>query len=354
MKSLFEKEERYWSGKFDADDSLSFLPYSQSSKLSADGEAAAEPGLLHRTLPSELSERIICLANGSDLALYMIVLAGVKSLLFKYTGRDQVLIGMPSYSADPDGTPPPHDILVIKTSVSRQTTLKTLLGGIKASIGEALEHQHLPFRKMVEPLHLDYTGDGLPVVNTVASFAPIHPEPLVNRVAADTVFRFDRQNHSIELEISFDGQRYERAFVEQAADHLVRLLSVLLFQPDLELGQADVLSPDERETLLKRFNDTETEFERGKTIYGLFEEQAELYPDNVAAVMNERQLTYRELNERSNRLARKLREAGVEADQLVAILAERSLDMIVGILAILKAGGAYVPVDPDYPEERIR
>lgn len=188
MKSLFEKEERYWSGKFDADDSLSFLPYSQSSKLSADGEAAAEPGLLHRTLPSELSERIICLANGSNLALYMIVLAGVKSLLFKYTGRDQVLVGMPSYSADPDGTPPPHDILVIKTSVSRQTTLRTLLGGIKASIGEALEHQHLPFRKMVEPLHLDYTGDGLPVVNTVASFAPIHPEPLVNRVAADTVF----------------------------------------------------------------------------------------------------------------------------------------------------------------------
>ncbi|WP_088549649.1 non-ribosomal peptide synthetase [Paenibacillus aquistagni] len=354
MKSLFEKEERYWSGKYDADDSLSFLPYSQSSKLSAHGEAAAEPGLLHRTLPSELSERIIRLANGSDLALYMIVLAGVKSLLFKYTGQDQVLVGMPSYSADPNGTPPPHDILVIKTSVSRETTLKTLLGGIKASIGEALEHQHLPFRKMVGPLHLDYTGDGLPIVNTVASFAPIHPGSLEKRVEADTVFRFDRQVHSIELEISFDGQRYERVFMEQAADHLVRLLSVLIFQPDLELGQVDVLSPDERETLLKRFNDTETGFERGKTIHGLFEEQAALYPDSVAAVMNERQLTYRELNERSNRLARKLRETGVEADQLVAILAERSLDMVVGILAILKAGGAYVPVDPDYPEERIR
>ncbi|MBD8499273.1 non-ribosomal peptide synthetase [Paenibacillus arenosi] len=354
MKSLFEKEERYWSGKFDDDDSLSFLPYSQTSKLSTDEEAAAEPGLLHRTLPSELSERIIGLANGSDLALYMIVLAGVKGLLFKYTGRGQVMVGMPSYSTDPDGTPPPHDILVIKTSVSRETTLKTLLGGIKASIGEALEHQHLPFRKMVEPLHLDYTGDGLPVVNTVVSFAPIHLGPLGTRIAADTVFRFDRQNNSIELEISFDGQRYERAFVEQAADHLVRLLSVLLFQSDLGLGQVDMLSPDERETLLKRFNDTETEFERGKTIYGLFEEQAELYPDNVAVVMNEQQLTYRELNERSNRLARTLRERGVEADQLVAILAERSLDMVVGILAILKAGGAFVPVDPDYPEERIR
>ncbi|PZD96853.1 non-ribosomal peptide synthetase [Paenibacillus sambharensis] len=355
MKSLFDKEERYWSGKFDADDSLSFLPYSQSSKLSAGREAAAEPGLVHRSLPGELSERIIRLAGGSDLALYMIVLAGVKSLLFKYTGQDHVLVGMPSYSADPDGTPPPHDILVIKTSVNRQTTLKTLLGGIKASIGEALEHQHLPFRKMVGPLHLDYTGDGLPVINTVASFAPIHPGPPGHRVAADTVFHFDRlHDDSIELEISFDGLRYERAFVEQAADHLVRLLSELLVQPDLELGQADMLSLDERETLLKRFNDTEAGYDREQTIHGLFEEQAELYPDNVAAVMNERQLTYRELNERANRLARKLRENGATADQLVAILAERSLDMVIGILAILKAGGAYVPVDPEYPEERIR
>lgn len=82
--------------------------------------------------------------------------------------------------------------------------------------------------------------------------------------------------------------------MEQVADHLVRLLSMLLFQPDLELGQVDMLFPVEREMLLKGFNDTETEFERGKTIHGLFEEQAEHRPDNVAIVMNERQLTYRE------------------------------------------------------------
>ncbi|MEI2283388.1 amino acid adenylation domain-containing protein [Paenibacillus polysaccharolyticus] len=354
MKSLFEKEERYWSGKFDAGDSLSFLPYSQSSKLSASGEVQAKPGLIHRTLPSELSERIIGLANGSDLAIYMVALAGVKGLLFKYTGQGQVLVGMPFYHAEAHEMPTSHEILVIKTAVSHQTTLKTLLGGIKTSIGEALEHQHLPFRKMVEPLHLGYTKDGFPVINTVVSFAPIHPEPLGNRMVKDMIFRFDREDSSIKLEISYDGQRYEHAFVEQAADHLVRLLSLLLFQPDLEIGQADVLSPDERETLLNQFNDTETGFERGQTIHGLFEERAVLYPNNVAVIMNEAQLTYRELNERSNRLARKLRETGVKADQLVAILAERSIDMVVGILAILKAGGAYVPVDPDYPEERIR
>nr|WP_145406705.1 amino acid adenylation domain-containing protein [Paenibacillus xylanexedens] len=354
MKSLFEKEEQYWSRKFDTEDSLSFLPFSPASNISAGAEAATEPALLHLTLPGELSERIIRLGNGSDMAMYMIVLAGVKGLLFKYTGQKQLLVGMPSYSPDSDGTAPPHDILIIKTSVNNQTTLKMLLGDIKASIGEALEHQHLPFRKMVEPLHLDYTEAGLPMINTLVSFAPIHSESFHQWVSADTVFRFNRQNDSIELEISFNEQRYERAFVEQVAVHFVQLLSMLLSQPDLELGQVDVLSPEEMQTLLNIFNDTETGFDRGQTIHGLFEEQAELYPNSVAVVMNERQLTYRELNERSNRLARKLRETGVQADQLVAILAERSLDMIVGILAILKAGGAYVPVDPDYPQERIR
>ncbi|MBR2679847.1 MAG: AMP-binding protein, partial [Exiguobacterium sp.] len=356
MKSLFEKEERYWNGKFDADDSLSFFPYSQSSKLSVGKGAATELDLIliHRILPSELSERIIRLANGSDLAMYTIVLAGIKGLLFKYTAQNKVLVGMPSYNVNPDETPPPHDILVIKTAVSHQTTLKTLLGDIKASIGEALEHQHLPFRKMVEPLHLNYTEDIIPVINTVVSFGSIHPEPLGNRVAADTMFHFDRENDSIKLAIRFDGQRYEHALVEQVSDHLVRLLSLLVFQPDLELGQADVLFPDERETLLNQCNEMRAEFDRSKTIHGLFEEQAELYPNNVAAVMNEHQMSYRELNGRANRLAWKLRKVGVEADQLVAILAERSLDMVIGILAILKAGGAYVPVDPDYPEERIR
>ncbi|WP_181217657.1 AMP-binding protein, partial [Bacillus subtilis] len=101
------------------------------------------------------------------------------------------------------------------------------------------------------------------------------------------------------------------------------------------------------------FNDTKAEYPRNKTIHQLFEEQAERVPDKVAVVFEDKQLTYRGLNEHANRLARTLRNEGVEADQLVGIMAERSLDMIVGILGILKAGGAYVPIDPEYPEERI-
>ena len=110
----------------------------------------------------------------------------------------------------------------------------------------------------------------------------------------------------------------------------------------------------EKQQILSDFNATEAEYPRDKTIHELFEAQVEQTPDNVAVVFEEEQLTYRELNARANQLARVLREKGVQPDTLVGIMAERSLEMIVGILAILKAGGAYVPIDPEYPEERIR
>ncbi|MDG0873756.1 amino acid adenylation domain-containing protein [Paenibacillus thiaminolyticus] len=158
----------------------------------------------------------------------------------------------------------------------------------------------------------------------------------------------------IEIRFDFNAEVFDKDSIERLKGHLVHLLEQVTDNPEITVGELELVTEAEKADLLGRFNDTTTEFPRRKTLIQLFEEQAELYPDNVAAVMNERQLTYRELNERSNRLARKLRETGVEADQLVAILAERSLDMVVGILAILKAGGAYVPVDPDYPEERIR
>lgn len=104
----------------------------------------------------------------------------------------------------------------------------------------------------------------------------------------------------------------------------------------------------------KDYNQTAAEYPREKTIHQLFEEQANRTPDQVAVVYEENQLTYRELNEKANQIARTLQSEGVHPDQPVGIMAERSLEMIVGLFGILKAGGAYVPIDPTYPEERIR
>ena len=132
------------------------------------------------------------------------------------------------------------------------------------------------------------------------------------------------------------------------------MLGSLSDQADLPISEAAFLTEEERELVLHRFNDTAADYPRDKTVIDLFEEQVQRTPDNVAVVFEDTQLTYAELNAKANQLARKLRDLGVKPDDFVAMLTERSLEMIIGIYGILKAGGAYVPMDPTYPEERIR
>ncbi|MGX4586050.1 non-ribosomal peptide synthetase [Paenibacillus chitinolyticus] len=353
MKSLFEKEEMYWKEKFNADDSLTFLPYNPPSKAMGRPNFEKKPDVVSLTLPPMLSERILRLANGSDLAFFMIVLAGVNCLLHTYARRDNVLVGIPAETG-PGDEPAIHDFLLIKTYINRQSTFKSLLGQVKLAIGEALENQHLPFRKMTGSLNIETTPEGTPVLNTIVTYKKIHKADIQGKAAADTVFQFESNENSIGMNVCFNSGRYNRDFIEKAAGHLVQLMSVLLVQPDLEFGDADMLLPDEKQQLLVDFNHTETHYEREQTIHGLIEEQAARVPDATAVVFEQERLTYRELNERANRLARTLRAAGVQPDQLVGLMAGRSLEIAVGILAVLKAGGAYVPIDPEYPEERIR
>ncbi|WP_010498117.1 non-ribosomal peptide synthetase [Paenibacillus elgii] len=354
MKSVFEKEEAYWTEKFDAEDSLCCLPFSISANKVVQSDLAANLSVIERPLPPELSARILALGNGSDMAVYMILLAVVKSILQLYVNRENILVGMPAIASLDKDNPPVHEVLILKNSVSAGSTLKSLLGQIKTSISEAVAHQNLPFRKMVGQLNLQYTAHGVPVINTVVSLSNIHTAAYEQSVSADTVFRFHVENGVITLSLGYDSHRYDPALMDRMIGHLFRLSSVILFQPELELSKVELLSDSEKQQLLHEFNDTAADYPREKTLYGLLEEQVERDPEAVAVLFENERLTYGELNERANRLARTLRAKGVQADRLVGIMAERSLEMVVGIMAILKAGGAYVPIDPEYPEERIR
>lgn len=121
----------------------------------------------------------------------------------------------------------------------------------------------------------------------------------------------------------------------------------------MHIRNIDILTEVEKKEIVHCFNNTTEEYHREKTIHQLFEEQAVKTPDNAAVVFEGKRLTYRELNEKSNQLARVLRDKGVKPDSIVGIMVERSLEMVIGIFGILKAGGAYMPIDPDYPKARI-
>ncbi|WP_459735731.1 AMP-binding protein, partial [Peribacillus sp. N1] len=118
-------------------------------------------------------------------------------------------------------------------------------------------------------------------------------------------------------------------------------------------SELELLLEEEKNQLLKEFNHTDAEYPKDTTIQQIFEEQVEKTPDHIAVVYEENKLTYRELNEKANSLARTLREKGAAPEKVVALMVDRSIEMIVGVLGIIKSGAAYIPIDPDYPKERV-
>ncbi|QDX94314.1 amino acid adenylation domain-containing protein [Brevibacillus laterosporus] len=158
----------------------------------------------------------------------------------------------------------------------------------------------------------------------------------------------------VELRITYHEHRFDESTIERITGHFLQMIEGIMNAPHAKLFSIEMMTPQEKTLILETFNDTTVDDLQEQTIHQLFESQVERTPDQVAVVYEGEQLTYREVNERANQLARTLRAEGIGPDQLVGIMVERSLDMMVGLLGILKAGGAYVPIDPAYPEERIR
>ncbi|MDP4146802.1 MAG: amino acid adenylation domain-containing protein [Bacillota bacterium] len=157
----------------------------------------------------------------------------------------------------------------------------------------------------------------------------------------------------ISLNLEYCTKLFKRESIERIRDHFINILKEIAENPEKKISEIEMLTEEEKRKILVEFNDTKAEYPKNKTIYELFEEQVEKTPGKIAVVYEEKELSYRELNERANQLARLLREKGVVPDKIVGIMVERSLDMIVGIMGILKAGGAYLPIDSEYPNERI-
>jgi amino acid adenylation domain-containing protein len=157
----------------------------------------------------------------------------------------------------------------------------------------------------------------------------------------------------LSLTFHYDANRYDREDVRRLAGQYQRLLESVIAAPESQITALDLIDDSERRRLLIDFNDTEQDYALDKCLHQLFEQQAALTPSNVAVIFDDRRLTYAELNSRANQLAHHLQHLGIGPEDLVGICVERSLEMIVGLLAILKAGAAYVPLDPSYPKDRL-
>ncbi|MEK4372260.1 amino acid adenylation domain-containing protein [Paenibacillus sp. FSL R5-0473] len=349
IQMAFEKETLFWNEKFGSDDyTLTRLPYSK-----APNSLVPNVKTVGGSLSEEAAQRVLQMSKGAPLAAFMILLAGVQALLHKYTGASDILVGMPVVPKKGETHRSVNHTVILKNSLSVGATFKTLLSELRTSLPEAIQHQHIPFLKMTEKLDLQY-AEGIPFVHTLVSLKELHLDEIGQNVVTDCSFEFSLANGTIQLALSYNEHLYDSEFMNRVVGHLNRLLSVGLHELELDIVRADMLSEDEKFQLIQSFNDTEKDYPRDRTIHQLVEEQAKRVPEATAVVFEGQRLSYAELNERANQLARTLRSVGVLPNQLVGLMVRRSLETVIGILAVLKAGGAYVPIDPEYPEERIR
>ena len=305
----------------------------------------------------------------------MVLQAGLSALLTRLGAGSDIAIGSPiagrTDSALDDLVGFFVNTLVLRTDTSGAPSFRELVGRVRAGNLAAYSHQELPFERLVEVLNPARSLSRHPlfqVMLVLQNNAELRPELLGLEAGFEAVStasaKFDlslslaeRRGSDgtpagIEGALEYASDLFDRSSVEAIAGRLVRLLEGAVADPDRAIGRLDILSPAERHTILREWNDTARAVP-GTTLPELFAAQVARTPAADAVVFEDERLSYGELDARSSQLAHHLRGLGVGPEVVVGLCIERSLAMLVGLLGILKAGGAYLPLDPDYPPERL-
>ena len=315
-----------------------------------------------------LSGQIEALAGAHSTGTFEVLLAAFKVLLRRYSGHDEIVVGT-SVPCRQDVVRnvvgPFANLVVLRSNLGDRPTFGTFLKRITRTVGDARRHGDMPFDWLVKELnpHIDMSRTAL--FDVLFRFDDAPPVTIsmgqTPATVVDTNLGHGKYDINLSVQRTADGlsatwvyntDLFDAFVIEQMAGHLEALLESFTSGSDVAVDDVDVLSAAEQQRQIVDWNSTAAEYPREKTIHGIFGDQVARYPDRVAVVFEHTQLTYRELDERSNRLANYLREQGVREDTLVALCLDRTPDMIVAILAVLKAGGAYLPIDPEYPDER--
>jgi amino acid adenylation domain-containing protein len=325
---------------------------------------------LSRTVSAEASQRLREWSRQQGTTPFLSFLATFNALLHRYTGQDDLLLGVPIANRNRLGI---EDLIgvflnmvVQRTEASGNPTLRELLGRVSESFLGSVPHQEVPFEKLVEALRPERDLSRAPIFQVQFSLQNTPTEALVlpgvtlemlelpNQTTKFdfTVFLFDNPD-GLKTVLEYNTDLFDASTIARLLGHWDTLLSNVPDAADLRLSDLPMVTAAEREQLLTGWNRPDAEFPADVCLHRLFEAQVEKNPRAVAVVYDIEELTYEQLNARANRLARRLRKLGVGPEVPVGLCVDRSLDTIVGLLGILKAGGAYVPLDPAYPKERL-
>jgi amino acid adenylation domain-containing protein len=297
------------------------------------------------TIAGDLYERFRKLTGGSPFLMYAFLMASLKVCLHKYSGRDVISVGSPALKALGRA-----NALAIVGKVKDEMSFRQLLLEVRDSLIEAYKRQAYPFARLIKDLGRDPADDSSLLFDVILAFHELHGA--LPDLPLATTITFAQDGEGLTGKIEFTGTWSERRRAQRLGSHLLQIVANAL---DVEKRLADLrmLTDAEFDEIVHAWNNTAADYPRTSSIHRLFEEQAERTPDAVAATAGAVSLSYLQLNDRANRLARSLRAKGVGAGAVVGIALDRSLQMLVAILGTLKAGGAYLPIELRWPPSRV-
>lgn len=318
-----------------------------------------------------LKQQLHRIAISTDTTLYMVLLAAYIAFLYKYTGQEDIVVGTPVAGRTHPDTSDMVGMFVntlpIRSQLSGTRSFAAVLQEIKQITLDALDAQDYPFEQIIENLQLPRDRGINPLFNTafVMQNTPLpkfstdmmqfRAYPFFSQSSMfDITMECMELEESLSLSLEYSTDLFRPETAERMMNHFVQLLSHAVSCPDTRIADMDLMTDEERQLVLHRFNDTnDNQEDMAVTIPALFVKQANQTPERVAIRYGGASITYSELDLASSSLARQLRELGVRQESVVAVSTARGPEQIVALLGILKAGAAYLPIDPNYPVERI-
>lgn len=365
-KDEFKETKDFWVNQYKDEIPLLNMPttFSRPSVQNFEGSS------YYTKLSKETFDRINKISKDLSITPYMLMLSIYYILLSKYTSQDDIIIGTPIIGRE---LPELSNMLgmfvntlALRNKVDNTLSFSEFANTIKNYCLSAFKNQSYPFDELIKELNIKrdvsrnplfdvlfvYQNNGYPKINLENAKTEYYtPDSKTSKFDLTLeVIPFDNE---LSLRFEYCTKLFDEEFIKRFSIHYNNILNIVLDNLHIKLSEIDMLSKDEKSQILYEFNNTKVDYPSNKTIIELFEKQVKKTPNNIAIIFNDKTLTYKELNEKANQLARFLISNKITIGDMVCILLDKSLEMIVSILAILKVGGTFLPIDINYPRERI-
>ncbi len=364
MESVrFEKDKNYWERTFDV------APECASLKNRSTNSFSLKTKRKTFILPKKFTKKLGTYCEENKITPYPLFISALAMYINRVTEKEDIVLGTPILNrlnhSEKNTAGMFISTIPLRISVNNGDSFSDLAFGILDLCSSCYRHQRYPYSHI-----LNYVREKHSLKENLYDIVLSYQNSKFNKsfdVEYNTRWHFnEHQSNSLSVHINdrdddgiliidydYHSDLYYDKEIEFIHQHIMSLLWHAIDNPSNLICKIEMLTESEKRKVLYEFNDTYADYPREKTIHQLFEEQVERTPENIALVFENQQVTYRELNQKANSLAYVLRNKGIKPDEIVGIMVNRSVEMIVGLLAILKAGGAYLPIEPEYPEDRI-